>query len=98
MAGVLGVMPETLFSFTFRELMAYSEGVELVREREEIQRRKIAYIIAKSNTEKNASMSWFDEFWPMKGIKKRKAFKSKEEMLNHKKKLMQKWQIHSLLR
>lgn len=95
MAGVLGIMPETLFSFTFRELVAYSDGVQSVRKKEEFNQWKIAYLLVSRTASKDEKLDWFYDFWSIEGMRKpTQPFKSKAEMLAKKQKLMKAWQIH----
>lgn len=91
LSGVLGIDPERLFSFTFRELYHYARGITRQRAKEENSLRKIYYVIAAAHRDPKVSFPTIDQLWPIEGLdKKAEIVINLDEKKKH---LMKAWQL-----
>lgn len=98
MAGVLGIDPMRLFSFTFREFINYSKGVKKRESKEENHFRRIAWILAKAHEDPKNRLPNYSQFWSIPYLDeemKPDDYMTPEEAEELKQKLIKAWQINN---
>lgn len=90
LSGVLGIDPERLFSFTFRELYFYARGVTKQRSKEENSLRKIYYVIAAAHRDPKVMFPTIDQLWPIEGYDRPQVVINLDEK---KQQLMKAWRL-----
>jgi hypothetical protein len=92
----LGLLPDTLFSFTWRELYHYAKGVRIKEAKAENHMRMIGYIFARANSNPKKPFPKMNEFWPIPELDGRVQDSRKadiEEMREIKRKLERAWRL-----
>jgi hypothetical protein len=69
-AGVLGIDPERLFFWTFRQFYWFQKGWHRQQDQEADRFRRVAYIIAKANSDPKKKFPSMDKFWPLESDRK----------------------------